>query len=267
MNELKELCNYLEDINNELNEKILKNKRECLKLQDIYENLSKNEVFDKREDSFFNISKIKINNYKNYNTSDLYGEFLRLNQEFKKLPNLPRERISYPFISRIMDFSRITPSHIFTKMIPCLESFQIYLNNNLNKNKYLINKSNEVLEKYKLIIQENNLFKKVEIFVEEQLKDDIIINNNNINEVDKFETIANLSSKQLNQFYRLRSIARQQQVLSNLNEKISNLILPILNKNYNNIDENEKIQYLTLTTKIFPLLTNSKRSHTIIANK
>lgn len=276
-------CDYLERVSHELDEMILKTKRETSKLQSIYETISPNPKTDPREVESTPRSQPRQKFFRGFEqkaevkvSADPYGDFQNALNEYKKLPKFPRERLSNSFINRMIDFSRLTPTHIFDRMIPCLQTLSGYLDqlndmrvdqpNQIFRVRYTMDRAEEILNTYEKLIQENGANRRVDVIAKERNIEPPAPKPTQV-KTDNFETIANLTPKQLNEFYHLRGTARQMKTIANMREKASADFEDFIKTYDENMSESDKRDYLRASARIFHLLTNSKRKHALVCSK
>lgn len=279
---IRRLCGLLEGISYELDCKLMKTKKESAKLIDILEAISPMKFMDPRD----SVSTSGIANRKKFfkgfdqpaqtqSTEETYAEFVKALEEYKKLPSLPRERLSNSFRSRMLDFSRLTQAHLHERMIPCAKAMLDDLNevskldlddaSQRYKVTYTVRCIEDVFNEYDRLIKANDVFKRVDVIGKER---EIKTTTKEVpkKKVDTFETIANLTPKQLNEFYHLRGQARQIKVIVDVKRAISETVLPFL-KSYNyDMSPEEKIDFLKLCARSFHLLSNTKRKHALVCH-
>ena len=274
-----DLCEYLEEASYELNENITKTKREASKLQDILDTISPVQLTEKREAAYVpRVQKQKffrgIEQKPEIKVSaDPYGDFVSSLSEYKKLPNIQRERLSQSFANRLMDFSRITPAHLHERMIPCLKelikdldsmmSLDISQQNQRFRAKYTMEKAQEIIDEYDRLIQENGALRRVDVIARERVIEPPKSRVKTAKH-DSFETIANLTPRQLNDFYHLRGTARQLKMIANIRERTADAFVPFLKQYDIDFDDKEKADYIKASARAFQLLTNSKRMHALV---
>ena len=277
-----DLCEYLEEASFELTEEITKTKREASKLQDILDTISPVQLFEKRESEYVpRPQKQKFFRGIEHKpeprvSADPYGDFVHALSEYKRLPTINRERLSQSFANRLMDFSRITPAHLHERMVPCLKelikdldgimSLDINQQNQRFRAKYTMEKAQEIIDEYDRLIQENGALRRVDVIARERVIEPPKIKAKSQNH-DSFETIANLTPRQLNEFYHLRGTARQLKMIANIREKTAEAFVPFLKKYDIDFDDNEKADYITASARAFQLLTNSKRMHALVCTR
>ncbi|EAY09035.1 hypothetical protein TVAG_180090 [Trichomonas vaginalis G3] len=276
-------CDYLERVSHELDETILKTKREASKLQSIFEAISPNQVTDPRENESAPPSHQRQKFFRGFEqrpelkiSADPYGDFQNALNTYKKLPKFPRERLPNSFINRMMDFSRLTPAHLFDRMIPCLRTLSQELDkvmdmkidqpNQTFRVKYTLEKAEEILNAYEKLIVENGANRRVDVIAREK-QIDPPKQSPPKPKADVFETIANLTPKQLNEFYHLRGTARQAKMIAMMRERAAHDFTEFLQTYNENLDLKEKEDYLRTAARAFQLLTNSKRKHALISSK
>ena len=278
-----ELCEYLEELSYELNQKLEKTKREASKLQDIYEAISPVQTTEKREPPLASRPVAKQKFFRGIEkkpeihvSADPYGDFVDALNQYKTLPKFQRERLSNSFVNRIMDFSRITPAHLHERMIPCLKelcneldgimSLDINQMNQRFRAKYTMERAQEILDEYEKLINENGALRRVDVIAREKVIEPSKVPVKQQN-VDSFETIANLTPRQLNEFYHLRGTARQLKTIATMREKTAATFVPFLKTFEPGFDDRERGNYIRAAARAFQLLTNSKRMHALVCTK
>jgi len=284
MKSIDELLIYLESVSFELDELLAKTKRESSKLQDVLEAISPNRQFEPR-DSVFAPSTKKSTVFRGFNSrvtaqvsNDPYGEFQKALEKYNKLPSLPRERLCAPFINRILDFSRLTPIHIMERMIPSvckmkkmiqgISSLDLSNPGNMTKAQYTYEQIEKVVASYEQMMKDYGLNRRVDSIGNEKNTEFCVKQPQKQSKVnsDNFETIGNLTPKQLNEFYKMRGIARQTHLLSQLKQYTAESFINELSKYSTDCSDEDSLDAIVASTRSFRILTNTKRIRSLISN-
>lgn len=270
---IQKFHDYLEQANYELNSKICKTQNEILRLQKIVDSFNpkilKEEpdpVIIKQQKVFRGINK-PSQQQANF-SENLYAEFQRNLYDYEKLPKYSRDRISNGFIKRMMDFCRFTPAHLHQRMIQgCDVLIEEFNNPDPARSEYLISQSEEVLFKFESLVKENSLFKRVEVQRREIMEELNQISKIPLSEEpEDFETIGNLTLKQLYEIYKMRGVARQAKVTTNVLTHTGDTFISFLEENINmDLGDQEKQYLIQAATRCYQILAESPRKIAIVS--
>lgn len=284
---LTSFCKYLEQIRFELDKKIIETQNEILKLQDILDGINKIPTNDPHEELHpkNRIQKTRI--YRGFEqpiktqskSADLYDDYLHYYDCYKRLPPLLRSRPQERFLKRVMDFSRMTPAQMFSRIIP---SFNILINQLDKISQYdtsqpnlryrglrTIEDTNNLIIQYQKIIDQFDLSRRVDLKQYELKFENQSLKKSKPPPVQKFETIANLTPKQLNTIYSLRGNARRAVMELNIKEKAEASFVPFLKQieNFYDASDDDIISFLQASCRGFKILSQNHKCYATIVKK
>lgn len=265
---LRQLCHKLEAMNYELDTKVCNTQNDILKLQAIIEGITSKSSPDFKEEIPVSHQQRRV--FKGYDrleeaSGDLVHRFERNMQAFKKLPPLQRDRIAHPFVSRILDFCRFTPAHYYDRMIPAATEMMRLLDGSTAKDQ-IVERTVHAVKLFDNTIKENGLMRQVNVPRHEaqcQPSMELAVSTESIDE--SFETIGNLTLKQLYEIYKTRGTARQMKTLLDMKTKTAEAIDQILECDTDDLEDEEKEQLLMTLTKAFHIITDSPRNVAIVS--
>ena len=282
--ELNDFCQYLENARFELDKKIIETQNEVIKLQDIFDGITPRPMNDPHEELHPKAPITKSRIFRGFeqpvqrvqSSADPYSDFLHYFDEYKRLPQLQRTRPQERFLKRIMDFSRMTPAQMYSRLIPSVQeinrqldkilSFNVEQPNLRYRGLHLIESAERIITQYQKYIQEFGLTRRVDLKQFELKMENDPPKKKKPAPVEKFETVANLTPKQLNAIYSLRGNARRAVMELNIKEKAEKAFVSFTDQanSFYDADDDDLISILKTCSRGYRVLVQNPRYYSIV---